>query len=277
MSHNYNWSILEDACGNSKDLQACLREKTHSLSKTVHMELGLRLRESLMASELWREDFTNPEYGRSYTMFYPHLRGGNYLYDSIYLHFSTSDGLTRRIFIHDPNFFVLNMNPLGLPIKKIILSPRSGSFYYSLALREHRKLNTQNSPCVEDSDYSFTACVKESLSRNVGCRQMSDTLSEQSRPVCTTIEQFKAISKDFQYILEAPMEKILTKTSCNIPCRYKEYVVLEGPVYFNVTSHFYSSVDLWLVSTDTTVLTEILVYPWTSLLAEFGGTFSLFF
>ena len=76
LSHNYNWSILEDACGNSKDLQACLREKTHSLSKTVHMELGLRLRESLMASELWREDFTNPEYGRSYTMFYPHLRGG---------------------------------------------------------------------------------------------------------------------------------------------------------------------------------------------------------
>ena len=30
-------------------------------------------------------------------------------------------------------------------------------------------------------------------------------------------------------------------------------------------------------TTDITVMTEIPVYPWTSLMAEFGGTFSLFF
>ena len=86
-----------------------------------------------------------------------------------------------------------------------------------------------------------------------------------------------SVTRDLSYILGAPMEHIRTKTSCNTPCRYKEYVVLEGPLESNDPTHFYFSVDLWLASTDTTVLTKIPVYPWTSLLAEFGGTFSLFF
>ena len=247
------------------------------MSETVHMELGLLLRESLMAPELWREEFTEPKYGRAYTMYYPHPRGSDWYNDSIFLHVNTSDNLTRRIFVHDPNFFVLNVNPLGLPTKYLNLVPHSGMAYYSLALREHRKMNTPNNPCVEDPDYSFTTCVKESLTRNAGCRQMSDTLSDQSRPVCSMLKQYKALVRDFWYIWDAPLEKITTKTSCNIPCRYKEYSILDGPVVSSDPSHFYYSVDLWFASTDMTVLSQIPVYPWTSLLAEFGGTFSLFF
>ena len=52
------------------------------MSETVHMELGLLLRESLMAPQLWREHFTHPNIGRSYTMFYPKLRGKDYFNDA---------------------------------------------------------------------------------------------------------------------------------------------------------------------------------------------------
>ena len=241
------------------------------------MELGLLLRESLMAPQLWREQFTHPNIGRSYTMFYPQLRGKDYFNDAIFLHVNTSDGLTRRVFIHDPEFFVPNLNALGMPIKPLILTPHNGSVYFSLALREHIKLNTPQSPCLKDPGYSFTTCVRESNARNVGCRQRSDTLSDQSWQICDTLEQYKAMSADFWEILDAPMEEIIKKTSCQTPCRYKEYAVLDGPLESSDTKYSYFSVDFWFSSTDTTVLTEIPVYPWTSLLAEFGGTFSLFF
>ena len=116
-----------------------------------------------MASELWREDFTDPRFGRSYTLEYPHLRGSNWRTDDINLHINNSDGLPRRIFIHDPSYFVINVDPLAIPMTRILLTPRSGRVYYSLNVREHRKLNTPHNPCVEEPDYSFTTCVKESL------------------------------------------------------------------------------------------------------------------
>ena len=73
------------------------------------------------------------------------------------------------------------------------------------------------------------------------------------------------------------MRKIFTKTGCPKPCRYREYVVVEGPIEAEESAYSYFAFDLWMVSTNITVLTETLVYPWTSLMAEFGGTFSLFF
>ena len=52
---------------------------------------------------------------------------------------------------------------------------------------------------------------------------------------------------------------------------------MEGPVEADVVDNSYFSVGLWMVSTDLTLLTVIPVYPWTSLLAEFGGAVGLFF
>ena len=73
------------------------------------------------------------------------------------------------------------------------------------------------------------------------------------------------------------MREISTKTDCQTPCKYLEYAVVEGPKLSAVTAYSYFAVDLWMTSTDITVITKIPVYPWTSLMAEFGGTFSLFF
>ena len=167
---DYNWEALEKICGESKDIKLCIQENTRSLTETVHAELGFTLNESLMTPELWREDFTTLFYGRSYTLLYPLPLGNNWLTDDIILHVNTSDGLTRKIFIHDPKYFVISENSVALPTKMQKCAPRSGSVYYSLALREHRKLDTPHNPCVDDPDYSFTTCVKESLSRKTGCR-----------------------------------------------------------------------------------------------------------
>ena len=271
---------IDEMCGESGDIKACIKERTPSLSATVHAELGLGLRQSLMAPHHWREDFIallGLGLGHSYTLVYPQLRGNNWLSDDINLHVNTSDGFSRRIFIHDPDYFVLNMNPLALPNKMLTLTQLPGRVYYSLAIKEHRKLDTQNDPCVEEPGYSFTTCVKESLSRKTGCRPPWDTLSDQGRAECTTLQQYRNFTRVYENIVLASMSVIINKTGCNKPCRYREYVVVEGPVESVMEAYSYFSVDLWLSSTDITILTDIPVYPWTSLIAEFGGTFSLFF
>ena len=159
----------------------------------------------------------------------------------------------------------------------ITVTPRSGRVYYSLALTEHRKQQTPKNPCEDELTYSFTACVKESLSDSVGCRLPWDSLSDQTRPKCTDLQQFRTFTTDLEFFQFATMRQIFTKTGCLKPCRYWEYVVLEGPIESSRSVFSYYAAELWMTTTDITVLTEIPVYPWTSLLAEFGGTFSLFF
>ena len=175
----FDWKKV---CGGSEDLKSCIRENTRSPSETVHAELGFISRESLMAPNMWMEDFTMQPSGRSFTLLYPNLTGNNWKTDSINLHVNTSDGLTRRFFIHDPEFFVFNINPLGLANNMITHLPRSGRVWYDIALRDHRKLHTPANPCVPDIDYKFTTCVKESLSQKHGCRLPWDFLSDQRRP-----------------------------------------------------------------------------------------------
>ena len=268
---------LGKVCGEAKHLGACIVAATRSLAETVHAMLGFTLKESLMAPELWREDFMVPWYGRTHTLVYPHHKGKDWRTDSIDLHVNTSDGLTRMIFIHDPDYFLFSDNPLSLPNNMQMLAPRPGRLYYSIVLREHRKLNTPSSPCMEEPDYSFTTCVKEGLSRTVGCRLPWDSLSDQRRAECTTLEQYQAFAGEYIFLRDASIREILDRTGCLRPCSYREYVLVSGPVESAFRDYSFFSVELWMLSTDITVLTEILVYPFTSLMAEFGGTFSLFF
>ena len=59
------------------------------------------------------------------------------------------------------------------------------------------------------------------------------------------------------------------------PCYYKKYELLgEKRSSSFVSKNFYLA--LLAVSNDTFTETEVLVYTWTSLVAEFGGTLGLF-
>ena len=68
---------------------------------------------------------------------------------------------------------------------------------------------------------------------------------------------------------------IYKKTGCLKPCHYMKYRI-EGDRH----STSYQSPDflfsLHTISNDTFVEREELVYPWTALVADFGGSISLF-
>ena len=69
--------------------------------------------------------------------------------------------------------------------------------------------------------------------------------------------------------------KIQKLTGCMKPCFYKQYSVIGEKTSTSFTSDFFT-VSFWALSNDTKVEKELLVYPVTSLVAEFGGTLGLF-
>ena len=63
-------------------------------------------------------------------------------------------------------------------------------------------------------------------------------------------------------------------TRCKKPCFYSKYSLIGKHVTIFPSHNFVFS--LWAVSNNTRIETEVLVYPLTSLVAEFGGTMGLF-
>ena len=74
----------------------------------------------------------------------------------------------------------------------------------------------------------------------------------------------------------AGLQGISKLTGCLKPCHYKKYSYLgeKEPSLFK--SGNLVSFSLWAVSDNTRVSIEKLIYPLSSLIAEFGGTLGLF-
>ena len=70
-------------------------------------------------------------------------------------------------------------------------------------------------------------------------------------------------------------EEINKITGCKKPCKYKKYSFLGDPYPSDFESEHYIF-SLYAVSNRTKVETEELIYPSSSLVAEFGGTLGLF-
>jgi hypothetical protein len=182
------------------------------------------------------------------------------------------------IFFHDPDFFILSANPESLPFTlQTITASTSGKFYFSVSLTEHEELSTPQDPCVEEPTYSFQGCIKENLSRKAGCRMHWDTISDQTRPVCTTLAQYEPFAEEYKNLGDSSMRQITERTGCKKPCSYKEYVLaddLQKSAYPNQGYHL--TLDMWMSTTDITVKTEQLLISPATLVANIGGTLSLF-
>jgi hypothetical protein len=51
-------------------------------------------------------------------------------------------------------------------------------------------------PCESSESYSFTACLKNSFSKRIGCRLEWVAWSSRDIPLCTTMEQLEQINEE---------------------------------------------------------------------------------
>ena len=78
----------------------------------------------------------------------------------------------------------------------------------------------------------------------------------------------------YELLRVAETNEIKRLTNCMKPCNYRKYILGERKQTSFKSEYF--TFSLWAVSKNTVVKTEELIYPISSLVADFGGTLSLF-
>ena len=91
--------------------------------------------------------------------------------------------------IHDPNYFLINMNP-GLPFQVLSILESKMTMHQLIVVR-HENLDVPSKPCNPDLSYRFTGCIKEVFSREVGCRLPWDRWTGLETPVCHHLHQYR--------------------------------------------------------------------------------------
>ena len=161
--------------------------------------------------------------------------------------FKMFDNITYRIFIHDPTFFLIygkqNIFP-GLRMKR---SFKDQVLVFDLSIIKHVDLNRESSPCIEDPNYNFQLCVRNSLVRKVGCRLPWDRWSTQDFPTCTEVKQLKRFEELYRTLAYVELKTTIDITGCMKPCHYKKYT-LDGEEKWNSPCN--PSITMQFTSTD---------------------------
>ena len=169
-------SFMLDKCGTfdtAEDVFNCADTKTFNFTETVpyaSSEIGPHNRTLLTNSSYWIQDITLIILGKCHTL------NNSVSLGSAKWGFLFDPSLDMKIFIHDPHFFLMTANPATIPTVNIDLRSHHGVQFMYLEVVQHMNMNRATQPCQEALEYSFTACVRESVSDKVGCRLVKTTL-----------------------------------------------------------------------------------------------------
>ena len=296
----HTYTFVLDHCKeiNQTDLETCISGDTFGLTDFL-TTATFGISESSMNvlnRSSWTEDMDSTANGRYYT-WKPQSVITPSLTDTMFL--SAYKNFKFYIFVHDINYFLFCSNPLGTTADVWEFDGNSMKDHYQeIILVKHKKLNLEHRPCEESEDYSFTTCVKESIAESVGCRMPWDRLSRQDRAICTEREQFRQTDENATAFMINEINEVERLTGCLKPCSYGEYkFVNTNPKTLPVSAvpDNQLAIVLWAVTKYTQfeeevpsvnhqlnktphhfMFYQVLLYPFTSLLAEFGGSLGLF-
>ena len=255
-------TFLLDHCKeiNQTDLEACVANDSFGLTDILRSAtFGLFSKE--LNETAWSWDLFNSGYGRYFTWNPKRLITPDYLTGLVYMRGFTT--FRFYVFVHDINFFVVNLNPFG-PTKSFweFDGNTEPNHYQQIYLVKHKKLNLDHRPCVEAKDYSFRKCVKESLARKVGCKRPWDKGNEQE--ICTTREQFKQFDLFYTKLQLKEVKEIEGTTGCLKSCMYNEFKIVNSvpkkALSLSGVPDGQIAIGLWAVSEYTEYEEEVLFF-----------------
>ena len=159
--------IREKCFTRNNSVEDCIQANTQNLSAILKgVRYGYLDRETHpLDKDSYSEDFTSSKRGRLYTIHVPIIIGTD---DSKFQFFLVLFPRFVQIMVHDPNFFVHNYNPMGLPTLQTIFDVnKTFSHYYRLALIEMQEIDTSMDPCNTDTSYNFNSCVRKFVATKV--------------------------------------------------------------------------------------------------------------
>ena len=173
-----SFDLFDHCSGINMTVDDCIKEDSFELSDFLVEAKYIGINKNYSApfqlnsssSSFWKEDMSLSGFGRYFTL--KSLTNVTQNEEDC-LAFILSRDFSYFVFVHDEDFFLYSVNPLGPPSKSWQIqgdsAPHVQNHYQEVTLTKHKKLNLDRQPCEEDSDYSFNYCVRESLSKKVKC------------------------------------------------------------------------------------------------------------
>ena len=152
-----------------EDIVRCLEEKTYNFSTLVKQATKgpySSTPQFLNDTTYWHPEFSYSPSGLCYQLETNMTLGTDITTDILYILMSNDNLTNYGVFIHDTNFFFQTANPLT-PFTLITVHK---TMLINFHLVQHNNLDLASKPCNPDPLYSFTRCIKNTISREVGCR-----------------------------------------------------------------------------------------------------------
>ena len=261
-----NWSTPVTGCDTSSGFDqvvSCIQEKTFNLTEVV--DLG---KHDLNCERRWSEEIGFLNAGKSY-LFTTTCTISPEKPLIIYL----KNGFNFTVFIHDKDYFIPTANPDVMPHILLTMDQVSTKLAY-LKPVYYQMMDKPDHRCQLASSYSFTNCVKASLSKHIGCGMPWDQQYHQGNlPNCTRMDQLFEYDKmysNFQYWEE---DKVISFTGCPRPCSFTQYGLAAPAIEVN---HDTMGLEMFLSRTKIEKRTEDLMLSKEAFVSQFGGALGLF-
>ena len=127
--------------------------------------------------------------------------------------------------------------------------------------------------CHPDENYNFENYVRQKIVDSQGCTTPWDQRPTDKLPKCTKMSSMKAIESYYNQVHYSSEEELKELTGCRLPCTYTHYSLLDfSTIIIGNDSDFVIHYAL----TDLITEEEVLLFPFDSLVSEFGGALGLF-
>ena len=260
-----------ETCGEEEDatgVQDCISDNAYKLDETIDRTGMMRnndpsdLRQ--INSNSWSPSFVNTWHGVCYTLYHRKLMKSS---DILFVSFGSQPN-NIKVFLYDPKFFTLKSDSFFVPFIALNHPNLLISLHRTSTLKMNRPPEFE---CNPDEKYNYNQCVRNSLALQIGCNypwDMTDT--QNTYQTCNKTSQLQQYWK-FRYpkMFYAKPKELTDLTGCKIPCHYTKFSIVGTPEEYNQNN--YSYIELSYTSTDVTSSQEVLLYPFDSLVSEFGG------
>ena len=182
--------VALDSCSADKNVFTCMEGKSWQREDVVTNAVqGYdNLKKSLEEPKYWNQQFLNG-YWACQTFVLNEKISTDASKDEIFFHLNRT--MLYAYYIHGPDYFIQNYNPLALPNNYGKLFPsKDCNSYFTLALTERRELDTKEDPCEMRENYSFVSCIEDSIAEKVGC-VLEGGKAKSEKEQCNSAEQYR--------------------------------------------------------------------------------------
>ena len=266
------WVNLSTLCNTSENYQkvaGCMEEKAFKLNDfLIDAKSGDESNTDITDPSYWNEGIGYFQVGKSFSINSSYTIGS----DMPYFEVNLNRSLSYMFLIYDPNYYVPNTNPDMMP-HVLLNMPEYKTIQAYIRAVYQTKMDKEERRCETSEQYSFTACVKNSISRGIGCRLAWDSWSSPDIPECTKVEQLLQFEEEYEKVHVFSRTSLAEKTGCHPPCSYTEYQLANDPLVYEEVN---PRLIILLSSSQVAKRSEEYIYPIESFVSEFGGALGLF-